>query len=323
MLLLADAIIFRLFTAYNELNVAQNHELLAYYLAFTASAQAANAAKIPVIFFTRERTKMAEPRGGTPLNFLVKVGNCFAKGLFSFGTISQLFLRSIKSILSNSIVWKNTFIQMEFIGVKSLPIVLTFSLFTGIVFSLQLAKVFASFGLSSQLGQGLALTFARELGPVLTGIVVAGRVGSAIAAEIGSMKVTEQIEALEALSTDPIDYLVAPRIMAGALMLPILVFLSDLVGVCGGFVVAIYYANIPPENIIDGVLTFVTIWDFVGGLIKAFFFGAVIAGIGTYQGLNTENGAVGVGRATTQSVVLATFIIFILNCFLSMLLYQL
>lgn len=263
------------------------------------------------------------PKGTIPPKYLVIVGDSVAKGLFSFGSISQLFLRSIKSILRNSIVWKNTFIQMEFIGVKSLPIVLTFSLFTGIVFSLQLAKVFASFGLASQLGQGLALTFARELGPVLTGIVVAGRVGSAIAAEIGSMKVTEQIEALEALSTDPIDYLVAPRIMAGALMLPILVFLSDLVGIMGGFVVAVSYANIAPETIQNGVLTFVKCWDFIGGLIKAFFFGAVIAGIGTYKGLNTENGAVGVGRSTTQSVVVAIFIIFILNCFLSMLLYQL
>lgn len=266
---------------------------------------------------------MAELRTESHPKYLMKIGDYCAKGLFSFGSISQLYLLSFKSIIRNRLVWKNAFIQMEFIGVKSLPIVLTFSLFTGIVFSLQLAKVFASFGLSSQLGQGLALTFARELGPVLTGIVVAGRVGSAIAAEIGSMKVTEQVQALEALSTDPIDYLVAPRIMAGALMLPILVFLSDLVGVCGGFAVAIGYANIPPENIIDGVLTFVTFWDFFGGLIKAFFFGAVIAGIGTYQGLNTENGAVGVGRSTTQSVVLATFIIFILNCFLSLVLYQL
>jgi phospholipid/cholesterol/gamma-HCH transport system permease protein len=266
---------------------------------------------------------MGEIRKAKYHRYLTTIGDYSARGLFTLGSVCQMYCRSFKAILQNSIVWQNTFIQMDFIGVKSLPIVLTFSLFTGVVFSLQLAKVFASFGLSSQLGQGLALTFARELAPVLTGIVVAGRVGSAIAAEIGSMKVTEQIQALEALSTDPIDYLVAPRIMAGALMMPILVFLSDLVGICGGFGVAIYYANIPPENIIDGVLTFVTFWDFMGGLIKAFFFGIVVAGIGTYQGLTTENGAVGVGRATTLAVVSATFIIFILNCLLSMILYQL
>ncbi|HEY8463149.1 MAG TPA: ABC transporter permease [Bacillota bacterium] len=252
-----------------------------------------------------------------------KIGNTTADCLFNFGTFSQLYFRSIKSILRNNIFWKNTFVQMESIGIKSLPIVLTISVFTGIVFSLQLAKIFATFGLSSQLGQGLTLAFARELAPVLTGIVVAGRVGSAIAAEIGSMKVTEQIEALEALSTDPIDYLVAPRILAGALMLPLLTLFSDLIGVAGGFTVAVVYANIPLQNFIDGVLTFVNFWDFMGGLIKAFFFGMIISGVATFKGLNTENGAAGVGRATTQAVVTATISIFILNCFLSLILYQL
>jgi phospholipid/cholesterol/gamma-HCH transport system permease protein len=254
---------------------------------------------------------------------LVRLGNSVAGGLFSLGAISQLYLRSLRSILSNQIFWKNAFIQMEVIGVKSLPIVLTISVFTGMVFSLQIAKIFATFGLSSQLGQGLTLAFARELAPVLTGIVVAGRVGSAIAAEIGSMKVTEQIEALEALSTDPIDYLVAPRVLAGSLMLPVLVIFSDFIGIFGGFLVAIIYANIPPQNFIDGVLTFVTLWDFLGGLIKSFFFGLVIAGVGTYMGLTTENGAVGVGKSTNQAVVVATIIIFVLNYFLSMVLFDL
>jgi phospholipid/cholesterol/gamma-HCH transport system permease protein len=254
---------------------------------------------------------------------LIQVGDFVAGGLFSLGELSQLYLRSLRSILRNQIFWKNAFIQMEGIGVKSLPIVLTISLFTGMVFSLQIAKIFATFGLSSQLGQGLTLAFARELAPVLTGIVVAGRVGSAIAAEIGSMKVTEQIEALEALSTDPIDYLVAPRILAGSLMLPVLVIFSDFIGIMGGFAVAVIYANIPPQNFIDGVLTFVTSWDFLGGLIKSFFFGLVIAGVGTYKGLMTENGAVGVGKATNQAVVVATIIIFILNYFLSMILFKL
>ncbi|HYH02996.1 MAG TPA: ABC transporter permease, partial [Bacillota bacterium] len=146
---------------------------------------------------------------------------------------------------------------------------------------------------------------------------------SSIAAEIGSMKVTEQIEALEALSTDPIDYLVAPRIVAGACMLPILVLFSDMIGIIGGFAVAIAYANIPLENFVDGVLTFVNFWDFMGGLVKSFFFGMIISGVATFKGLNTENGAVGVGKATTQAVVTATILIFILNCFLSLVLYQL
>jgi phospholipid/cholesterol/gamma-HCH transport system permease protein len=212
---------------------------------------------------------------------------------------------------------------MEFIGVRSLPIVLIISSFTGMVFSLQIAKVFASFGLTTQLGQGLTLAFARELGPILTSVIVAGRVGSSITAVIGSMKVTEQVEALKTLSTDPIDYLVAPRIIAAGLMLPVLVIFSDFIGITSGLVMASLAANIPANNFIDGILTYSTFWDFLGGIIKSIFFGLVIAGVGTYKGLHTENGAVGVGKATTETVVTSSIIIFILNYFLSMILYSL
>ena len=244
-------------------------------------------------------------------------------GLFRLGEIVQIYLRSFQAIIAKTIFWKNTILQMEQIGIRSLPIVIIISLFTGMVFSLQIAKIFATFGLTSQLGQGLTLAFARELAPVLTGVVVAGRIGSSIAAELGSMKVTEQVEALETLSTDPIDYLVAPRILAAGVMLPVLVVFADLIGILGGVAVATFYASIPPADFADGVLTFVTFWDFAGGLIKASIFGLIIAGVGTYKGLNTENGAVGVGKATTEAVVIATIIIFIFNYFLSMLLYNL
>lgn len=256
-------------------------------------------------------------------NPLTKLGESICSGLYYLGEFVSIYLKSFKAVVSQTIYWKNTLLQMELIGINSLPIVLIISLFTGMVFSLQIAKIFATFGLTNQLGQGLTMAFARELAPVLTGVVVAGRVGSSIAAEIGSMKVTEQIEALETLSTDPIDYLVAPRILAAGLMLPILVIFADLIGIAGGIAVAVYYASIPPADFADGILTFVTFWDFIGGLIKAFFFGLIIAGVGTYKGLNTENGAVGVGKATTEAVVTATIIIFIANYFLSMFLYNL
>ena len=254
---------------------------------------------------------------------LTRLGQRILRTLFTIGEFAQLYYGSVKSLLTRTIFWRNTLTQMESIGVKSLPIVLTISAFTGMVFSLQIAKIFATFGLTTQLGQGLTLAFARELGPALTSVIVAGRIGSSIAAEIGSMKVTEQIDALETLSTDPIDYLVAPRIIAGALMLPILVIFSDFIGVAGGMVVAALYANIPMKDFIDGVLTFVNIWDFMGGVVKSFFFGLLIAGIGTYKGLHTGNGAVGVGKSTTQAVVTATITIFVLNCFLSIILYHL
>ncbi len=252
-----------------------------------------------------------------------KLGKFVLSALSTFGEFSTLYFRSLKSLLTRTIFWKNTITQMEIIGVKSLPIALTIAAFTGAVFSLQIAKIFATFGLTTQLGQGLALAFARELGPILTSVIVAGRIGSSIAAEIGSMKVTEQVDALETLSTDPIDYLVAPRIVAGGLMLPVLVVFADLVGIVSGLGVAAVYAHIPPKNFIDGMLMAVNLWDFLGGIIKSFFFGLVIAGVGTYKGLHTENGAVGVGKSTTQSVVVATIIIFILNYFLSMILYKL
>lgn len=251
------------------------------------------------------------------------LGRVILAGLENTGKLSHLLIRTFRSVCQNTIFWKNTLVQMELIGVKSLPIVLIISVFTGMVFSLQIAKIFATFGLSSQLGQGVTLAFARELAPVLTGVVVAGRVGSSIAAEIGSMKVTEQIEALETLSTDPVDYLVAPRIVAGLLMLPVLVIFADLIGIAGGFAVAVYYAKIPFNNFVDGILTFVTFWDFMGGIIKSVFFGITITSIATFKGMATENGAVGVGKATTESVVTSTIIIFILNYFLSMILYQL
>lgn len=266
---------------------------------------------------------MPSPRKVNKTDPFTYVGKNITVGLYHFGEFVQIYLKSFKAIFFKTVFWKNTIIQMEKIGIHSLPIVTIFSLFTGMVFSLQIAKIFATFGLTSQLGQGLTLAFARELSPVLTGVVVAGRVGSSITAEIGSMKVTEQIEALETMSTDPIDYLVAPRILAAGLMLPVLVTYANLIGIAGGVAVATVYASIPPANFADGVLTFVTFWDFIGGLIKAFFFGLIIAGVGAYKGLYTENGAVGVGKATTESVVVATIIIFIINYFLSMMLYNL
>ena len=258
-----------------------------------------------------------------PTNPITWLGSKIIIGLTNLGKLSGLYLKTFLSILHNTIFWQNAILQMELIGVRSLPIVLIFSSFTGMIFSLQIAGIFATFGLSSQLGQGLTLAFARELAPVLTAVVVAGRIGSAIAAEIGSMKVTEQIEALEALSTDPIDYLVAPRILAASLMLPILVIFADLVGITSGLLIAAVYAQIAPQNFIDGILTFVTFWDFAGGICKAFFFGLIISGIATYRGLLTENGAVGVGKSTTEAVVYAMVLIFVLNYFLSIILYRL
>ena len=232
-----------------------------------------------------------------------------------------LYTRSLWSVLRSTIFWHNTINEMNFIGVNSVPLVAIISTFTGMVISLQVGQIFADFGVSSQLGNVLAVAFGRELAPVLTGVVVAGRVGSSIAAEIGSMKVTEQIDALKTLSADPIDYLVAPKLLAAFLMMPLLTIVSNILGMAGGFMVAVHQKAVTAVAFFESIASYITPWNFIGGLIKAFFFGLVVAGVGAYKGLHTENGAVGVGTATTQSVVTGTIYIFILNYFLTIILY--
>jgi phospholipid/cholesterol/gamma-HCH transport system permease protein len=192
---------------------------------------------------------------------------------------------------------------MNRIGVTSLPLVFLTALFTGMVLSLQSAyqlRLFAAQQFTSDL---VALSIARELGPVLTAMVVAGRVGAAMAAELGTMKVTEQIDALKALAVDPVRYLVAPRFVAGFLMLFILTIYADCIGMLGGYIVAVFKLGISPHQYIKRSVDVLMIKDIFTGLIKAFFFGGIIAGVGCYYGFNAEGGAEGVGRATTVAVV--------------------
>lgn len=265
---------------------------------------------------------MPTPKPYIKIDPMTLLGRWILNVLSVAGEVTMLYVRSIISIVRSTIFWKNAVAEMNFIGVNSTPLVLIISTFTGMVISLQVSKIFADFGASSQLGQVLAVAFGRELAPVLTGVVVAGRVGSSIAAEIGSMNVTEQVDALKTLAADPIDYLVAPKLLAAFLMMPLLTVLSNLVGLLGGYLVAISFGVVTPIAFIESISTYITPWNFVGGLIKAFFFGSVIAGVGCYKGLHTENGAVGVGWSTTQSVVTGTIIIFVLNFLLSMVLFR-
>jgi phospholipid/cholesterol/gamma-HCH transport system permease protein len=168
----------------------------------------------------------------------------------------------------------------------------------------------------------VAIAMARELAPVLTGVVVAGRVGAAITAEIGSMKVTEQIDALRVMAINPIKYLVVPRLLACVIMVPILVIFADIIGTVGGYLVATLYADISSFTYIHSITLFTVVNDIIGGLVKAMFFGGIIAIIGCYKGLTTGEGAEGVGRATTASVVSSIILIFISNYFLSLVLYR-
>lgn len=217
--------------------------------------------------------------------------------------------------------WREVIRQMALLGADSLPIVLMTILCTGMVFSLQTAKEFVQLGAASTVGGIVAIAMARELVPVLTGVVVAGRIGAAIAAELGTMKVTEQIDALRVMAANPVSYLVVPRFIAVVLMMPVLIVFANLIGNIGGWMVAHYYANIPTFTYENSIRTFAVFHDLFGGMVKSCFFGAIISTVGCYKGLNAPNGAEGVGLATTASVVLSIILIFISNYFLTMVLY--
>ncbi len=225
-------------------------------------------------------------------------------------------------LISRPLHRRNTLEQMAAVGPESLLIALITAAFVGMVFTIQVTREFLSFGAGTAVGGVLALTLARELGPVLTAVIIAGRVGSAFAAEIGTMRVTEQIDALQILKTDPIDYLVIPRVIACALMLPLLNVLSFITGMTGGLLIATSQYDIPYSVFLDSAKNFLSVWDLVSSLIKAFFFGILIAVIGTSWGLTTTGGAKGVGQSTTTAVVTAMLAIFISNFFLSWVMFQ-
>lgn len=225
-------------------------------------------------------------------------------------------------LLAGKIHRRNTLEQMSVVGPASLMIALLTAAFVGMVFTIQVSREFINFGAGSAVGGVLALSLARELAPVLTAVVIAGRVGSAFAAEIGTMRVTEQIDALYMLKTDPIDYLVIPRVLACCLMVPILTLLSLITGMAGGMLISNSMYNIPNRVFLDSARSFLSVWDLCSAPIKGFFFGALIAIIGCSWGLTTTGGAKGVGQSTTTAVVTSLLAIFISNFFLSWVMFQ-
>lgn len=251
---------------------------------------------------------------------LEKIGRYVITSVENTGRIVILFGQTLFHLRAISL--RHTLHQMAHLGVDSLPIVLLTILFTGMVITLQTAHEFIKYGAQSSVGGIVAIAMGRELAPVLTGVVCAGRVGAAITAELGSMKVTEQIDALRVMATNPTAYLVVPRLVACVLMLPLLVTFANVIGTIGGYLVAISYAGISSYTYIHSIKVFAVVGDLTGGLVKSMFFGAIIATIGCYKGLTTSEGAEGVGRATTGSVVTSIILIFISNYFLSLILYR-
>jgi phospholipid/cholesterol/gamma-HCH transport system permease protein len=238
------------------------------------------------------------------------------------GKVVNLAFETIRDIFRGKVNIKLTLDQMVKIGYESLPLAIVTSAFIGMVFAIQIASEFVKFGAGKYVGGVMSIGMARELGPAITGIVVAARVAAAITAELGTMKVTEQIDALEALGSSSIRYLVIPRFIAAALMLPLLTILADILGFSGGYVVAIAQGKINPVEYMENAQVFLKLWDVYGGLIKTFLFGMVIAIIACYKGLSTKGGAKGVGEATTSSVVVSLISLFITNYFLSVLFFK-
>lgn len=237
---------------------------------------------------------------------------------------SAMFLagQAVWHLVKLQLNYQNTLNQCLSVGPGSLMISLITAAFVGMVFTIQVAREFIYFGAGEAVGGVLALALTRELAPVLTAVVLAGRVGSAFAAEIGTMRVTEQIDALYILKTDPIDYLVMPRMIACCLMLPILTLLSLITGLAGGYVIATQLYDIASSVFLDSIQTFMGVWDISSALLKAVVFGALVAVIGCNWGLTTTGGAKGVGQSTTTAVVTALLAIFIANFFLSWLMFQ-
>jgi phospholipid/cholesterol/gamma-HCH transport system permease protein len=228
----------------------------------------------------------------------------------------------IVHILKGKFNYPNILEQMALVGPESLLIALVTSTTIGMVFTLQVAREFINFGAQNLVGGVLSLALTRELAPVLTAVVLAGRVGSAFAAEIGTMQVSEQIDALYVLKTDPVDYLVIPRVIACCVMLPLLTILSIVTGMIGGLFLAVNTFSLPGRVFLESARNALSSWDLCTAPIKAICFGALIAIIGCSWGMTTTGGAKGVGQSTTTAVVTALLAIFISNFFLTSLLFQ-
>ena len=264
---------------------------------------------------------MSKGGGALLTKFFEAVGSIVIKIFEGIGTITLLYVDTIRQATRKPRMGL-ILAQMSHLGVDSLVIVSLTLLFTGVVFTLQTAHEFIRFGAQSTVGGVISIAIGRELGPVLVGVVCAGRVGAAITAEISTMKVTEQIDALKVMAVSPVNYLIVPRMIACMIAVPILTVFGDIIGVLGGWIVATQYSGISSYVFVNSIKIFATIHDLTGGMIKAIFFGNVIAVLGCYYGLNCPDGAEGVGKATTKTVVTSIIVIFILNALLTFFIYR-
>jgi phospholipid/cholesterol/gamma-HCH transport system permease protein len=256
------------------------------------------------------------------MNPLASIGSVFLEFLASVGRLALFVWASVSGILRPPFYTKQLIKQMVELGFYSLPVIGMTTLFTGAVLALQTYSGFSRFNAESSIAIVVVLSITRELGPVMAGLMVAGRIGAAYAAEIGTMRVTEQIDALTTLSTAPYKYLVLPRLLAGLTMLPLLVLIGDIIGIFGGYIVSIHKLGFAPGPYLKSTANFLETSDVVSGLIKASVFGFIITLMGCYHGFHSKGGAQGVGAATTHAVVSSSIMILLSNYVLTALLFS-
>ncbi|MFN7185509.1 MAG: MlaE family ABC transporter permease [Alphaproteobacteria bacterium] len=255
-------------------------------------------------------------------NLLARIGRVFLVFLEAIGRLSLFISNAIMSGIRPPYYPRQLGRMMIEIGYYSLPVIGLTALFTGAVLALQSYSGFARFSAESSIPIVVVLSITRELGPVMAGLMVAGRIGAAFAAEIGTMRVTEQIDALVTLSTNPFQYLIFPRLVAGTLMLPCLVLVADIIGVFGGYVVSTHSLGFAAGPYINNTWNYLETKDVVSGLVKAAAFGFIVTLMGCYHGYHSKGGAQGVGAATTNAVVSASILILLSNYFLTELFFS-
>jgi phospholipid/cholesterol/gamma-HCH transport system permease protein len=253
---------------------------------------------------------------------LALIGRTFITFLQQTGRLTIFFCQAIYHCMTPPFHWRLIGQQMIEIGFFSLPVVGLTAIFTGAVLALQSHTGFSRFQAEGAVAAVVVVSMTRELGPVLAGLMVAGRVGAAIAAEIGTMRVTEQIDALVTLSTHPMKYLVAPRVLSGIFLLPCLVLIADIIGIFGGFMVGTYLLDYNPATYIHSSWDYIKPMDVISGLVKASVFGLLITLMGCYNGYQSKGGAQGVGQATTNAVVSSSILILTSNFILTSLFFS-
>ncbi len=245
--------------------------------------------------------------------FLTHIGRLFLDFLHTSGQVSVFIGRTLANSTRPPFYGREILHQIWSIGYFSLPLIGLTAIFTGMVLALQSYTGFSRFSAESAIPNIVVLSMTRELGPVLSGLMVAGRVGASMAAEIGTMRVTEQIDALRALSVNPFQYLIAPRVIASLISLPLLVIVADIIGIFGGYLVCVFKLDFNPSLYIINSWNFLEISDVLSGLVKAAVFGFIVALMGCYQGYYSSGGAEGVGRATMMAVVSSSILILSFN----------